>query len=73
LKTYLRLLQFARPYGDFLPLYLVYMTLGIFFGIANFTLVIPLLNVLFGTTDTHKAAPAALPHFAPTLEYIKLH
>ncbi|MGI4736629.1 MAG: ABC transporter ATP-binding protein [Janthinobacterium lividum] len=72
MKVYLRLLQFARPYGDFLPLYLVYMVLGIFFGIANFTLVIPLLNVLFGTTDTHTAAaPAALPHFALTIEYIK--
>ncbi|RZK32104.1 MAG: ABC transporter ATP-binding protein, partial [Hymenobacter sp.] len=72
MKVYLRLLQFARPYGDFLPLYLVYMVLGIFFGIANFTLVIPLLNVLFGTTDTHvAAAPATLPHFALTLDYIK--
>jgi subfamily B ATP-binding cassette protein MsbA len=72
MKVYLRLLQFARPYGDFLPLYLLYMVLGIFFGIANFTLVIPLLNVLFGTTDTHTAtAPAALPHFALNIEYIK--
>jgi subfamily B ATP-binding cassette protein MsbA len=72
MKVYLRLLQFARPYGDFLPLYLVYMVLGIFFGIANFTLVIPLLNVLFGATDAHTAAaPATLPHFALTLDYIK--
>jgi len=72
MKVYLRLLQFARPYGDFLPLYLLYMVLGIFFGIANFTLVIPLLNVLFGTTDTHTAtAPAVLPHFALTIDYIK--
>ncbi|HET9504250.1 MAG TPA: ABC transporter ATP-binding protein [Hymenobacter sp.] len=72
MKVYLRLLQFARPYGDFLPLYLLYMVLGIFFGIANFTLVIPLLNVLFGTTDTHTTtAPATLPHFALNIEYIK--
>ncbi|TVT37942.1 ABC transporter ATP-binding protein [Hymenobacter setariae] len=72
MKVYLRLLQFAQPYSDFLPLYLVYMVLGIFFGIANFTLVIPLLNVLFGTTDTHTAtAPTVLPHFALNIEYIK--
>jgi subfamily B ATP-binding cassette protein MsbA len=72
MKVYLRLLQFARPYGDFLPLYLVYMVLGIFFGIANFTLVIPLLNVLFGTTDAHTAAaPTALPHFALNIKYIE--
>ncbi len=72
MKVYLRLLRFARPYGDFLPLYLVYMTLGIFFGIANFTLLIPLLNVLFGTPDAHTvAAPSSLPAFSLTSEYIQ--
>jgi subfamily B ATP-binding cassette protein MsbA len=72
MKVYLRILQFARPYGDFLPLYLLCMVLGIFFGIANFTLVIPLLNVLFGTTDAHTTtAPAALPHFALDIDYVK--
>jgi subfamily B ATP-binding cassette protein MsbA len=71
MKVYLRLLQFARPYGDFLPLYLVYMTLGIFFGTANFTLIIPLLSVLFDTTGKHMAdMPTTLPHFAFTLSYI---
>jgi subfamily B ATP-binding cassette protein MsbA len=73
MKVYLRLLQFARPYGDFLPLYLVYMTLGIFFGIANFTLLIPLLNVLFGTADAHPAAaPSSLPAFSLTSTYIQV-
>jgi subfamily B ATP-binding cassette protein MsbA len=72
MKVYLRLLQFARPYSDFLPLYLVYMVLGIFFGIANFTLVIPLLNVLFGTTDAHMvAAPTTLPNFSLTINYVE--
>jgi subfamily B ATP-binding cassette protein MsbA len=72
MKTYLRLLSFSRPYIDFVPLYAVYATLGIVFGIANFTLVIPLLNVLFGTTETHtSAAPAVLPHFALSLDYVK--
>jgi len=71
MKVYLRLLQFARPYGDFLPLYLVCMTLGIFFGTANFTLIIPLLSVLFDTTGKHMAdMPATLPPFAFTLSYI---
>jgi subfamily B ATP-binding cassette protein MsbA len=72
LNTYLRLLRFSRPYGDFVPLYIVYATLGIFFGIANFTLVIPLLNVLFGTTDNHTAiAPTILPHFSLNISYIE--
>jgi subfamily B ATP-binding cassette protein MsbA len=72
LKTYLRLLSFSRPYADFVPLYAVYATLGIVFGIANFTLVIPLLNVLFGTIDTHTAeAPAVLPAFSLSIAYVK--
>jgi len=71
MKTYLRLLSFSRPY-NFVPLYVVYATLGIVFGIANFTLLIPLLNVLFGTDAAHTAqAPASLPHFAFSLEYVK--
>ncbi|MDJ0365773.1 ABC transporter ATP-binding protein [Hymenobacter sp. H14-R3] len=72
MRTYLRLLSFSRPYADFVPLYAVYATLGIFFGIANFTLVIPLLNVLFNTTDTHTvAAPTALPAFSLSIDFIK--
>ena len=71
MKVYLRLLRFAKPY-NFVPLYALYATLGIVFGIANFTLLIPLLNVLFGTTATQTAAaPAALPHFAVSLAYVK--
>ena len=71
MKTYLRLLSFARPY-NFVPLYAVYATLGIVFGIANFTLLIPLLNVLFGTDAAHTTqAPASLPHFAVSLDYVK--
>lgn len=70
MKTYLRLLSYARPYGNFLPLYLVYTVLGVFFSIANFTLLIPLLNVLFDKTAMHTVV-AHLPKFAPTLAYIQ--
>ena len=65
MKTYLRILRYARPLADFVPLYLLYTVLGIFFSIGNFTLIIPLLNVLFDKTGTVQTeAPAALPHFA---------
>jgi subfamily B ATP-binding cassette protein MsbA len=71
MKTYLRLLNYARPY-NFVPLYILYAVLGIVFGIANFTLIIPLLNVLFGTTDAHlKAVPTALPAFSLSLDYLR--
>ena len=70
MKTYLRILGYARPFADFVPLYFLYTVLGIIFGLCNFTLVIPLLNVLFGTTEQH-IATAAPPDFALSIDYIK--
>ncbi|MBC6697141.1 ABC transporter ATP-binding protein [Hymenobacter puniceus] len=69
MKTYLRILQYARPYADFLPLYLLYTVLGIFFGIGNLALMIPMLNVLFEQTSS-AAVPAQLPAFALSLDYL---
>ena len=63
MKTYLRIIRYARPYADFLPLYFVLTILTIVFSIFNFTLIIPLLNVLFNQTETATAIPKALPHF----------
>ena len=71
MKTYLRILKYARPLADFVPLYLLYTVLGIFFSIGNFALIIPLLNVLFDKTGQMAAqAPAALPPFSVSLDYI---
>ncbi|MDO7848272.1 ABC transporter transmembrane domain-containing protein [Hymenobacter sp. M29] len=71
MKTYLRILNYARPYVDFLPLYLLYTVLGIFFSIGNFALIIPLLNVLFDKTGKVQVqAPTQLPSFAVSLDYV---
>ncbi len=72
MKTYWRILQYARPFRGFVPLYVVFTLLGIVFGLLNFTLIIPLLNVLFGTTE--KEAAAAMTHapdFALTLDWAR--
>ncbi|UOQ54622.1 ABC transporter ATP-binding protein [Hymenobacter cellulosivorans] len=69
MKTYLRILQYARPLANTVPLYLLYTIFGIFFGIGNLALVIPMLNVLFETTNKLDA-PARLPEFALTLDYV---
>jgi subfamily B ATP-binding cassette protein MsbA len=72
MKTYLRILGYARPFASFVPLYFLYTVLGIIFGLCNFTLIIPLLNVLFGTTAEHTTvAPSAPPAFALSIDYIK--
>ncbi|MBT9394608.1 ABC transporter ATP-binding protein/permease [Hymenobacter sp. NST-14] len=72
MKTYLRILQYARPWAAFLPQYLLFTLLGTLFGTANFTLVIPLLSVLFDKSEQVAfQAPAQLPGFAPTLDWVK--
>jgi ATP-binding cassette, subfamily B, bacterial MsbA len=73
MKTYLRILQFAKPYSRFVPLYTIYTVLGIVFGLLNFTLLIPLLNVLFGTVGADDAAAMATvkPEFKISIEFLK--
>jgi ATP-binding cassette, subfamily B, bacterial MsbA len=69
LKTYFRLINFARPLGKYLPEYLVYTILGVVFGLLNFTLFIPLLNLLFTTYPVKEVVE--LPAFAFTIDYFK--
>lgn len=73
MKTYLRILQFAKPYSRFVPLYTLYTILGVVFGIFNFTLIIPLLDVLFGTVGSDDAAlmTATKPEFSLTIDFFK--
>jgi subfamily B ATP-binding cassette protein MsbA len=49
MKTYFRLLAFGKPYSRFLPRYLIFAPLAVIFGLVNFSLLIPLLDVLFKT------------------------
>ncbi len=51
MKTYLRIIGFARPFGLLVPQYLIYTLLHVIFNIVNFAVMIPLLNVLFGVTE----------------------
>jgi len=42
-----RLLAYVKPVHHYLPEYLIYTLLGIVFGLVNFTMLVPLLNLLF--------------------------
>lgn len=69
MKTWFRLLSFARPYSGFIIPYVLLIVPAVIFGAVNFTLVIPLLNVLFNTYgDTQAANP---PAFHLSVEYFK--
>ncbi|RYU94754.1 ABC transporter ATP-binding protein [Emticicia agri] len=51
MKNYLRLLSYARPLGNFVVPFLITSLLASIFGVLNFTLLTPILNVLFDQVD----------------------
>ncbi|MFN8353983.1 MAG: ABC transporter ATP-binding protein [Spirosomataceae bacterium] len=55
MKTYFRILSYARPLGRFVAPYTLFSLLSSVFGIMNFTLIQPLLEVLFNQVGTNAA------------------
>ncbi|MGX5818448.1 ABC transporter ATP-binding protein [Chitinophaga lutea] len=67
MKTFKRLLKFVQPLRHYLPEYIIWSLIGVLFGLVNFTMLIPLLQVMFGTA---RMAPVdALPSFSLTITY----
>lgn len=54
MKTYFRLLFFARPLGRFLTPFVLTSLMASVFGVLNFTLLIPLLSILFDKVDSEQ-------------------
>ncbi|MCE3281417.1 MAG: transporter related [Chitinophagaceae bacterium] len=69
MKTFLRLLRFSKPYYHYVPEYAVYVFLFIVLGILNYTMLIPLMDVLFNTTDANVVKE--LPPFNWSVAYFK--
>lgn len=70
MKTYFRILAFARPLRNYLPKYMVISVMGILFGIFNFALLIPLLNIIFGDVQA-PAEPLTKPDFSISIDFVK--
>lgn len=68
MKVLRRLLAYVNPIRHYLPEYVVYMVLGILLGIVNFTMLIPMLNLLFGTGEAIVAS--TLPEFELSASYV---
>jgi subfamily B ATP-binding cassette protein MsbA len=72
MKTYSRLLKFAKPYRVFIIPFFIFTLIGVFFSIFQFALIIPLLNFLF---DPHSTAEmqqyASMPAFSLSAGYFK--
>jgi subfamily B ATP-binding cassette protein MsbA len=68
MNIFKRLLKFATPLHHYLPEYIIYTIIGIVFGMVNFAMLIPLLNVIFQQVD---ATPQAVihPSFSFSIQY----
>src|SRR3546814_10855410 len=54
MKTYFRLLSYAKPIEKFAIPYMLCMVLGVFFNTLNLALLIPLLDTLFNDNGTRE-------------------
>lgn len=70
MNIYYRLLAFAKPFRNYIPEYILYVIPSIIFGALNFTLLMPLLDVLFSANA--KIAVTQLPEFTLSMDYVKL-
>ena len=69
MKIYFKILAFARPLNRFVPKYAVLAVLAVIFGLVNFSLLIPLLNVIFEKVETTKVVVE--PSFSMNIDYAK--
>lgn len=70
MQTYLRILSYARPFGKFVPTYILYTLFSIIFGLINFTLLKPLFDVIFDQADPQSLEKFRdLPPFSFSVDY----
>ncbi len=69
MKTYFRILSYASPFGRIIPLYLILTLFYIVFSMVNFSILIPLLEVLFNQVDYNLSQNNTEFNFS--IEYIK--
>ncbi len=71
MRTYRRILEYARPYLGLIPVFLVITILHTIFQVVNFVLFIPLLELLFNSTDTEIIVAPESQSFNLSIDYFK--
>lgn len=61
MKNYLRLLSYAKPLGSFIVPFVLTSLVASIFGVLNFTLLIPVLRVLFDQVDAQQLSEMLSP------------
>ncbi len=65
--TFKRILSYAKPYSRFWPSYLILSIFSVVFGVVNYALIEPLLNVVFEPNAVEKYT--AIPEFSLSVDY----
>lgn len=68
MKTYFRILSYARPFGLYAPLYGLFTVLAVIFGVLNLVVLIPMLEVIFGDVEV---TVRELPEFDFSIKYFR--
>lgn len=69
MRTFKRLLSYAKPFSRFWPGYLFLSIFSVIFGVVNYALINPLLTVLFDPKSIELYS--TLPAFSLTADYFK--
>ena len=72
MKTYLRILKYARPLGWLAPAYALCTIFYVIFGVLNLAALIPVLNIILGITEI-VAEPEAEVSLNYLLKYSKFY
>lgn len=67
MRLFARLLKYAKPYRRFWPGYLIFSIFSVIFGVLNYALIKPLLEVLFDPDAVEKYT--SMPEFSLSVEY----
>ncbi len=70
MKTFYRILAYAKPYYTFLPQYIFLTLVAVVFSAINLALLIPLLDILFNQITSDSILPP-FPEFHLSLDYFK--
>lgn len=72
MKTYFRIISFARPFGVYVPQYLLYTLLYVAFSLIQFSVLMPLFDVLFNQVDPSIANNLVKqPEYEFSIAYLK--
>ena len=72
MKSFWRLLQYARPFHRYWPGYVILAILSVIFGVANYTLIKPVVKLLFEAPSSSEVA-AQVESLTAATSNLQLH